>query len=133
MERLQGNIQSESDFTDQPSPTIQLAVLVKLYSLCELSHILESYYVSLTECVALPRLNSRRRTPEDTLGPVLSDLQSALRVCASEATPEDALVLVRNVFEMIRSVLLWIQGMDVCSSDVIAACTVRLKVYLKSP
>ncbi|KAJ8701345.1 hypothetical protein PTI98_000144 [Pleurotus ostreatus] len=109
VERLQGNIQSESDFTDQPSPTIQLAVLVKLYSL------------------SLPRVNSRRRTPEDTLGPVLSDLQSALRVCASEATHEDALVLVQNVFEMIRSVLLWVQGMDGCSSDVIAACTTRLR------
>ncbi|KAF4581707.1 hypothetical protein EYR40_002723 [Pleurotus pulmonarius] len=109
VERLQGSIRSESDFTDQPSPTIQLAVLAKLYSL------------------SIPRLKSRRRTPEDTLGPLLSDLQSALRLCASEATQEDALILVRNVFEMIQSALLWMQGMDDCSSDVITSCITQLR------
>ncbi|KAF9491717.1 hypothetical protein BDN71DRAFT_1433725 [Pleurotus eryngii] len=99
VERLQGSIQSESDFTDQPSPTIQLAVLVKLYSLCEPSSVLETHYI----------------------------FSLALRLCASEATHEDALVLVRNVFQMIRSVLIWIQGMDGCSSDVITSCTTQLR------
>lgn len=42
VECLQGNIQSESDFTDQPSPAMQLAVLVKLYSLSEQLHTLQS-------------------------------------------------------------------------------------------
>ncbi|EPQ53522.1 hypothetical protein GLOTRDRAFT_116948 [Gloeophyllum trabeum ATCC 11539] len=122
LDMREGEDNDESDQSEKPSgsPPPSLGAPAQLVRL-----------VDLYGCV-IPRLEVRRRTPLDTLRPVLSGLDDALSLAVAHADKRQGRDIIAAVARLVGEATRWVRTKSVEHEDEIVACNKILKSLLDS-
>ncbi|KAJ6590716.1 hypothetical protein DFH09DRAFT_1140109 [Mycena vulgaris] len=100
LERVENPLSLDMDEEDEKeddaseSPSDQLISLILLYS------------------SAIPRLKLRKKSPSETVRPLLSQLESAVNLAGSRLSRDQGRELIRTVSQLLLNTLSWAQGLN---------------------
>ncbi|KAJ7727745.1 hypothetical protein B0H16DRAFT_249781 [Mycena metata] len=103
--------EEEHDDASRASPTDQLISLISLYK------------------SAIPRLKLRKKSPSETIQPLLPQIESTIQLAGSRLTRSQGCEIISSVSNLSLSVLSWATGLD---QENQAACQEILKPLLET-
>jgi hypothetical protein len=111
----------EDATSDSEAPADQLISLILLYNAGTLFCMCR--VLPATSPAAIPRLKLRKKSPSDTLRPLLSQLESTISLAGSHLTRDQGREIISNVSQLSLNALSWAVGLQ---SEDAPACQVGL-------
>jgi hypothetical protein len=128
VERIQMSLSAESDEDEEQGKVLslvgQLDVLIALYSSCKF--ISAPFPVHIIDCAtAISRLRLRNKSATETIHPLLSDLETTIRLIPPQAVPDEARNIISTVSFTIQNILKWVRDSTNNNLGEVVRCKVR--------